>query len=67
MITQDESTFSTNDGRGKLWTLDGHGILQTKKKKKNHGVGFSFTIISTQSSLITSLTTKRASQFKSTT
>ena len=32
MITHDESTFSANDGRRKVWTLDGHGILRPKGK-----------------------------------
>lgn len=27
MITHDESTFSANDGRRRVWTQDGHGIL----------------------------------------
>ena len=27
MITHDESTFSANDSRQKVWTLEGHGIL----------------------------------------
>lgn len=34
MITHDESTFSAIDGRRKVWTLDGHGILRPKGKGK---------------------------------
>ena len=34
MITNDESTFSANDGRQKIWTLDGDGILRPKGKGK---------------------------------
>lgn len=34
MITNDKSAFSANDGRQKVWTLDGHGILQPKGKRK---------------------------------
>ena len=34
MITYDESTFSANNDRRKLWTLDGHGILRPKRKEK---------------------------------
>ena len=34
IITNDESIFSPNDGRRKVWTLDRHGILQTKQKGK---------------------------------
>ncbi len=34
MITHDESTFSANDGRRKVWILDGHGILQPEEKGK---------------------------------
>ncbi len=34
MITHDESTFSVNDDRRKIWTLDGHGILRPKRKEK---------------------------------
>lgn len=34
MITHDESTFSANDGRQKVWTLEGHGILRPKGKGK---------------------------------
>ena len=34
MITNDESTFSANDGCRKEWTLDGHGILRPKRKRK---------------------------------
>ena len=30
MITHDESTFSANDSRRKIWTLEGHGILRPK-------------------------------------
>ena len=32
MITHDESTFSANDGRRKVWTLNGQGILRPKGK-----------------------------------
>ena len=35
MITRDESTFSANNGRRKIWTLDGHGILRPKGKGKS--------------------------------
>lgn len=28
MITHDESTFFANDGRKKVWTLNGQGILE---------------------------------------
>ena len=34
MITHDESTFSANNGRQKVWTLEGHGILRSKEKEK---------------------------------
>ena len=34
MITHDESTFSANDGRRRVWTLDGHGILRPKGRRK---------------------------------
>ena len=34
MITHDESTFSANDGRRRVWTLDGHGILRPKGRGK---------------------------------
>ena len=34
MITHDESTFSANDGRRKVWTLNGQGILRPKRKEK---------------------------------
>ena len=34
MITHDESTFSANDGRQKVWTLNRHGILRPKGKEK---------------------------------
>ena len=34
MITNDEITFSANDGRRKVWTLNGHGILRPKGKGK---------------------------------
>ena len=34
MITHDESSFSANDDRRKVWTLDGHGILRPKTKGK---------------------------------
>ena len=34
MITNDESTFSANDGPRKVWTLDWHGISRLKKKGK---------------------------------
>ncbi len=34
MITYNESTFSANDDRRKVWTLDGHGILRPKRKRK---------------------------------
>lgn len=32
MITHDENTFSANDKRRRVWTLDGYGILQPKGK-----------------------------------
>lgn len=35
MITNDKGTFSANDGRQKVWTLDGHGILRPKGKGKD--------------------------------
>lgn len=35
MITHDESTFLANDGRQRVWTLDGHGILQPKGKGRD--------------------------------
>ncbi len=34
MITHDESTFSANNCRRKIWTLDRHGILGPKGKRK---------------------------------
>ena len=34
MITHDESTFSANNSRQKVWTFEGHGILCPKRKKK---------------------------------
>ena len=34
MITYNKSTFSANDSRQKVWTLDGHGILHPKEKRK---------------------------------
>lgn len=34
MITHDKSTFSANNGRQKVWTLDGHSILRPKGKGK---------------------------------
>lgn len=34
MITHNESTFSANDGRRKVWTQDGHGILRPKGRGK---------------------------------
>lgn len=34
MITHDESTRFANDGRQKIWTLEGHGILRPKGKGK---------------------------------
>ena len=34
MITHDESTFSANDGRSKVWTLNGQVNLQPKGKGK---------------------------------
>ncbi len=34
MITYDESTFSANDMRRKVWTLNGQGILRPKRKGK---------------------------------
>ena len=34
MITHDESTFSVNDSRRKVWTLEGHGILRPKGRGK---------------------------------
>ena len=34
MITYDKSTFFANDGRRKVWTLDGHAILRPKIKGK---------------------------------
>ena len=34
MITHEESTFSANDGRKKVWTLNGQGILRPKGKGK---------------------------------
>ena len=32
MITHDKNTFSANDGHRRVWTLDGHEILQPKGK-----------------------------------
>lgn len=32
MITHDESTFSANGGRPKVWTTDGSGNLRHKGK-----------------------------------
>ena len=32
MITHDESTFSADDSRRKIWTLEGHNILRPKGK-----------------------------------
>lgn len=34
MITHDESTSSANDGRKKVWTLNGQGILRPKGRGK---------------------------------
>lgn len=34
MITHDESTFSANDGRRKVWTKDGQGIFRPKGKRR---------------------------------
>ena len=34
IITNDENTFSANNGRRKVWILDGHGILRPKGKRK---------------------------------
>ena len=34
MITHDESMFLANDGRRRVWTLDGHGILRPKGRRK---------------------------------
>ncbi len=34
MITYDESIFSANNGCRKIWTLDRHGILRPKGKRK---------------------------------
>ncbi len=34
MIIYDESTFSVNDERRKVWTLNGQGILRPKRKEK---------------------------------
>ena len=34
MITHDESIFSANNSRRKIWTLDRHGILRPKGKRK---------------------------------
>lgn len=34
IIKHDESTFSTNNGRQKLWTLEEHGILCPKGRGK---------------------------------
>ncbi len=42
MITNDESTFSANDGRWKVWTLDGNGILRPKGKRKEIMVSEAF-------------------------
>ena len=34
IMIHDESTFSANDGRRKVWTLEGHGILRPKGRGK---------------------------------
>lgn len=34
MIKYDESTFSAIDGRRKIWTLNGQGILRPKGKRR---------------------------------
>lgn len=35
MITHDESTFSANDSRRKIWTLEGHGIFRPKGRRRD--------------------------------
>lgn len=35
MITHDESTFSANDSRRKIWTLEGHGIFRPKGRGRD--------------------------------
>lgn len=64
MIAYDKSIFFINNTCQKVWTLDEHNILQLKEKRRNYGIKFSITMVSTQFLFLFPLMTRRISQFK---
>ena len=61
MLTHDESTFSTNNSRRKIWILKGHNIICPKEKGKDIMVS-DFLLSWLRLNLLSRITT-RTSQF----